>query len=61
MEEETLKRKLVYKGKILDLYVDTVSLPDKRQATREIIKHSGAVAVIPLIEKDKFLLIKQYR
>lgn len=61
MKEKTLKSKLIYKGKIINLRLENVILPNGREATREIIKHSGSVAILPLIDKDKFLLVKQYR
>lgn len=61
MEEKTFKSKLIYKGKILSLRLDNVILPNGKTTTREIVEHSGAVAILPLIDKDKFLLVKQFR
>ncbi len=61
MKEKTLNSKLIYKGKILNLRVDTIILSNGRKAKREIIEHSGSVAILPLIGKNKFLLVKQYR
>lgn len=61
MKEKTSKSELIYKGKILNLRLDKVILPNGREAKREIIEHSGSVAILPLIDKDKFLLVRQYR
>ncbi|MFH1548447.1 MAG: NUDIX hydrolase [Candidatus Omnitrophota bacterium] len=61
MEEKTFKSKLIYKGKILSLRLDDVILPNGKTTTREIVEHPGAVAILPLIDKDKFLLVKQFR
>jgi ADP-ribose pyrophosphatase len=61
MEEKTLSSKSIYKGKIINLRVDKVILPNGKKATREIIEHYGAVAILPLIGKNKFLLVKQFR
>ena len=61
MKEKTSKSELIYKGKILNLRLDKVILPNGREAKREIIEHSGSVAILPLIGKDKFLLVQQYR
>lgn len=61
MKEKTLKSKLIYRGKILNLRVDKILLPNGMEAKREIIEHSGSVAILPLIGKDKFLLVQQYR
>jgi len=61
MEEKTISRKNIYQGKIIDLTVEEVILPGGRATTREIVKHSGSVAIVPLVDKDKILLIQQYR
>ncbi len=61
MKEKTIKSELVYKGKIFNLRVDKVVLPNGRETKREIIEHSGSVAILPLINKDKFLFVKQFR
>lgn len=61
MKEKTIKSELVYKGKILNLRVDKVVLPNGRETKREIIEHSGSVAILPLISRDKFLFVKQFR
>lgn len=58
--ETSLKKSYVYKGRILNLRVDDVILPDGKEAKREIIEHSGGAAV--LVEKeDSVLFVKQYR
>ncbi|MEW9699085.1 NUDIX domain-containing protein [Paenibacillus sp. SI8] len=59
-EEVTLSSQPIFKGKIISLQVDTVSLPNGETATREIVKHPGAVAVIPLLD-DKMIVVEQYR
>ncbi len=48
-EEITVKTEPIFKGKIISLQVDHVLLPNGESATREIVKHPGAVAVIPLL------------
>lgn len=59
-EEKKIKSELVYKGAILNLRKDTVTAP-KGQACREVVEHSGAVAVVPLTEKGTVIAVKQYR
>jgi len=59
--ERIISTKRVYDGKIINLKVDTVSLPDGRTATREVVEHAGAVAIVPLNEKGELLLVRQYR
>lgn len=60
-EEKTIKREPVYKGQIVELVVDDVQLPSGELAKRELIFHSGAVAVIAVTTDQKIVLVKQYR
>lgn len=60
MKEKTITSKNRFTGRLLKLDVITVKLPDGNFTTREIVKHPGAVAVLPFL-KDKIVLIKQYR
>jgi ADP-ribose pyrophosphatase len=60
-EEKTLNTEKIYQGKIIDLQVDEVSLPDGKTSKRELIKHPGAVAVIALTSEGKIVMVEQYR
>ncbi|MBW4081771.1 NUDIX domain-containing protein [Paenibacillus sp. S150] len=60
LDEETLSTQPVFDGKIISLQVDTVKLPDGNTATREVVKHPGAVAVLAL-NQGKMLVVEQYR
>lgn len=51
----------VYRGKILTLDLETVTLPNGATVELEIIRHPGASAVLPLREDGSVLLIRQYR
>ncbi len=59
--ETPLSRKELYRGRILDVYVDTVRLPNGREGIREVIGHMPAVAVVPVLENSKIVLVRQYR
>lgn len=48
-------------GGFLNVHRDTVQLPDGSQATREYILHPGAVAVIPLLDDGRLVLVRQFR
>jgi len=52
---------LAYDGDFLKVQRDTVALPDGKPATREYIKHPGAVVVLPLFEDGTVLLERQFR
>jgi len=51
----------IYRGKILNLDLETVTLPNGATVELEIIHHPGASAVVPLREDGQVLLIRQYR
>ena len=59
--EKQLTTTNLYKGIILDIYSDTVQLPNKKQATREYLKHLGAVCIIPITHDKKVIMERQYR
>jgi ADP-ribose pyrophosphatase len=59
--EKTLSARTVYSGKILTLCEDLVELPSGSTATREYVRHPGAVAIIALRDADTLLLEHQYR
>ena len=45
----------------LELRRDSVHLPDGGTATREYIQHPGAVAVLPLLDDGRVVLVRQFR
>jgi ADP-ribose pyrophosphatase len=61
MQEKIIRSEPIFKGKIIDLSVHEVELPNGRLAKREMVKHPGAVAIVALDENQNVLLIKQYR
>jgi ADP-ribose pyrophosphatase len=57
-----LNKKSIFKGKILlDVHLDNVMLPNGTKVRLECIKHPGAAAVVPFINKNRIVLIRQYR
>jgi ADP-ribose pyrophosphatase len=61
LHEKTLTSRLVYDGKLVKLYRDEVELPDGQRSEREIVRHPGAVAMVPLLPNGEVLLVKQFR
>ena len=51
----------LYSGKVLNLYRDTVELPNGRTTELEILRHPGASAVVPLKDDGTVILIRQFR
>ena len=59
--EKKLTSKQIFDGKVVKLFVDTVELPDGKEAIREIVRHPGAVCVIPVTPEGDVIMVKQYR
>lgn len=58
--------RLIHRGRIVDLSIDTVRFPDGTTGELEMIRHSGAAAVLPVLSDragpdPQILLIRQYR
>lgn len=51
----------IYKGKIFDVVVERVTLPNGATKNREIVRHPGAAAMVPLLDDGTVVLVKQYR
>jgi ADP-ribose pyrophosphatase len=48
-------------GGFLTVLRDTVRLPDGGQATREFVRHPGAVTVVPILDDGRLVMVRQYR
>lgn len=59
--ETELDDQLVYDGHIVKLHIKTVKLPSGTHAKREVIRHAGAVAIVPMMDDGRVMLIRQYR
>ncbi len=64
-EDQLIEKKVssenVFDGVLLHVYKDVVALPDGNRATREYIKHQGAVAVVPVADNNEVIAVRQYR
>lgn len=60
-QETTIHTEKIFEGKIVRLQVDDVTLPNGKKAKRELVKHSGAVAVIAITKDRKIVFVEQYR
>ncbi len=60
-EEKTVSSKRIYEGYVINVRVDTVKLPDGREAFRDIAEHPGGVGVVALTDDKKVLMVKQFR
>lgn len=60
-EEKTIEKESIYEGRIIRVEKHLVSLPNGETATREVVKHNGAVAICAMTPEGKVLLVNQYR
>ncbi len=51
----------VYAGRLFDLQVDELEFPNGVVAQREMIRHPGAVAMLPIDSEGRIMLVTQYR
>ena len=51
----------IFDGVILHVFKDSVQLPNGNPATREVIRHVGAVGVIPVTDDGKVIIERQFR
>jgi len=50
-----------FRNWLVSARTDKVVMPDGQQAERTVITHIGAVAILALDERDRVLMIRQYR
>ena len=51
----------VFRGEVMSVRVDAITMPSGRVAEREVIAHRGAVGIVPLNTDGEVVLVKQYR
>lgn len=59
--EKRLDSRVIYQGKILNLRVDRVKLPNNQEACREVVEHAQAVAIVAMDGHKNVFLVRQYR
>lgn len=61
LTEKRLRGELIYDGRVVHLWRDEVLLPNGHEAVREVVRHIGAVGVVPLRADGRVLCVEQYR
>jgi ADP-ribose pyrophosphatase len=61
LREHHQSGEVLVKGNFLELRRDHVRLPDGATATREYVRHPGAVAIVPLLDDGRLVLERQFR
>ena len=58
---KTISSEPIFKGKVLNLYLDEILSPDGRKSSREVVEHSGGVAILALTDDGEVYFVSQYR
>lgn len=53
--------KSIYKGRVITLNIDTVTLPNGVTIDLEMVRHPGAAAIVPVKDDGTVILIRQFR
>lgn len=60
-EFKRLARKLVHKGRIIDVYEDDMLTPSGDTVTYDIVEHKGAASMVAVDDEGRILMVRQYR
>lgn len=60
LTEKTVKRNVVFEGKIIRVRCDDAELPDGKPCKREVVDHAGGASVL-YVREGKVLLVRQFR
>ncbi|MEE2890039.1 MAG: NUDIX hydrolase [Planctomycetota bacterium] len=58
---ELVEESLSYQGARYVMFTRRERLPDGRVVDRDVLRHPGAAAILPLLGDDRLILIEQYR
>jgi ADP-ribose pyrophosphatase len=61
LEEKIVTSNEVFNGRLLRVKVEEVMLPDGKRARREVVYHTGAIAVVPFKGDGNVVLVRQFR
>lgn len=59
--EKKLSSRQVFDGVVVKLFVDEVELPDGTKSVREIVRHPGAVCIVPVTDDGQVIMVRQFR
>ncbi len=56
-----MSSRLLHEGRNFDFLVDEVALPNGHVTQRDIVRHPGAVAIVPILGYGRVVLIRKFR
>jgi ADP-ribose pyrophosphatase len=61
LAERVVASEVVHRGRYMQFRVDTIERVDGTRGTRDVVGHPGAIAVLALDDRDRLLLVRQWR
>ena len=61
MNDHVGDSRMIFRGRKIDLALKKIVLADGREAEREVVLHPGAVALVPMVDRDHVCLVKNDR
>lgn len=61
MEFKILNTESIFQGRAINLWLEQVRYPDGREVSFEIIRHPGAVTILPVDDDGMVWFVRQYR
>src|SRR4051812_49725146 len=61
LEERVVERQVIHRGRYLEFRIDSIERADGSRATRDVVGHPGAIAVLALDDDGRLLLVRQWR
>lgn len=59
--DQNNRQTLIHKGRVFDLFQETVALPNGARIKLDVIRHPGAAAIVPLTRGHGVIMLEQYR
>lgn len=61
LEEKKLSSEEIFDGVAIHLFRDEILLPNGNKGVREVIRHPGAVCVVPVTDDGNVIFVNQFR
>lgn len=61
LEEKKLSSEEIFDGVAIHLFRDEILLPNGNKGVREVVRHPGAVCVLPLTDDGQVIFVNQFR
>jgi ADP-ribose diphosphatase len=61
LRERVVESRLIHRGRVTEFRTETIERVDGSRGTRDIVVHPGAIAVVAIDDRDRLLLVRQWR